>query len=171
MREIGETYEDLLKKHVSAKETTIPFYSSVTGYFSVAKARLGPAYWRSSLESPVLFNTAVQELLDDLRQDTVFLEIGPHSALQGPLRQIFQEYSGKFSKTYVPTLIRGDDVYIHAHCDWPAIYSWLPSQLFVPQSSSTHCGRCPTLLLGSWIRILDRKPYIDRMEAKSSLIS
>ena len=103
MCEVGDVYEEMLNQHLYGKEAAVPFYSSVTG--QRAKTRFGPAYWRSNLESSVLFNTAVQALLNDLQQDAIFLEIGPHSALQGPLREISQQHSGK-SPIYVPTLIR-----------------------------------------------------------------
>ncbi|KAK5996429.1 Highly reducing polyketide synthase gloL [Cladobotryum mycophilum] len=111
MKEIGEVYEGLLKKHLAPKSAIIPFYSSVTGHLASYKSSFGPAYWRSNLESPVLFNTAVRALLKDLNQETLFLEVGPHSALQGPLRQIFQD-SGKKAPTYVPTLLRNNDSFV-----------------------------------------------------------
>lgn len=111
MKELGEVYESLLEKHLTPKPATIPFYSSVMGCLATQKLVFGPAYWRSNLESPVLFSAAVQALLDHLQQEPVFLEVGPHSALQGPLRQIFQD-SGKKMPTYVPTLLRDKDSFV-----------------------------------------------------------
>ncbi|KAK5987019.1 Highly reducing polyketide synthase gloL [Cladobotryum mycophilum] len=109
MQESGQIYEDLIKGHLSGKETTVPFYSSVTGHLITSKMDLGPAYWRSNLESPVLFNSAIQTLLTDFTGQITFLEVGPHSALQGPLQQIFQRRPGTNPRVYTPTLIRNSN--------------------------------------------------------------
>jgi acyl transferase domain-containing protein len=108
MYEVADIFEEMLKFHMTGREADIPFYSSVTGKRATAKSRFGPAYWKSNLVQPVLFNSAVEAILDDLRHEVTFLEIGPHSVLQGPLRQILQGCSGKIP-SYVPTLIRRDD--------------------------------------------------------------
>ncbi|KAK5991578.1 Highly reducing polyketide synthase gloL [Cladobotryum mycophilum] len=109
MREIGEIYEGMMKPHLSPKGILVPFYSSVSGHLATAKSKLGRSYWRSNLESPVLFHTAVGNLLNDLPDVSILLEIGPHSALQGPLRQIVQDRGSKKAPTYVPTLVRDHD--------------------------------------------------------------
>ncbi|KFZ19179.1 hypothetical protein V501_00783 [Pseudogymnoascus sp. VKM F-4519 (FW-2642)] len=108
MISLGEKYENLLQQYLSGRKATTPVYSSVTGQCSTENTLFGPAYWRRSLESPVLFNTAVQALLNDYRSEMVFLEIGPHSALKGPLRQIFQGHRGK-PPVYLPTLTKNND--------------------------------------------------------------
>ena len=59
------------------------------------------------MERPALFRTAALQLLKDLGEDMVHLEIGPHSALAGPLRQIYQE-SG-LTPPYVAVAERGKD--------------------------------------------------------------
>ncbi|KUI63312.1 Lovastatin diketide synthase LovF [Cytospora mali] len=73
------------------------------------KADVSPAYWTSNLVSPVLFNTGVQALLDDesLGDINGFLEVGPHSALAGPLKQICQHKEAS-SFTYIPSIVRND---------------------------------------------------------------
>ncbi|KJZ77319.1 hypothetical protein HIM_03043 [Hirsutella minnesotensis 3608] len=109
MQEIGGAYENMLNRHLSGKKATVPFYSTVTGQQVSASTTFDPGYWRRNLESPVLFSTAVQSFLDELHpHGAIFLEIGPHSTLRGPLRQILQTYSGK-SCDYVPTMARGCD--------------------------------------------------------------
>ena len=67
----------------------------------------GPKYWQDNLESPVLFRSAVKSLLAGSKECSVHLEIGPHAALGGPLRQSYSE--NLKSIHYVPTLIRGKD--------------------------------------------------------------
>ncbi|PFH63073.1 hypothetical protein XA68_18210 [Ophiocordyceps unilateralis] len=87
------------------QKTTVPFYSSLTGELVPVESQLPPTYWRDNLVSPVLFSGAIHGLLHDLRRETVLLEIGPHSALQGPILQILKANSGK-PAAYVSTLTR-----------------------------------------------------------------
>ncbi|KAM4066399.1 acyl transferase domain-containing protein [Hirsutella rhossiliensis] len=106
--DIGDMYERLLELHVSGKEATVPLFSTVTGERVASEFQFGPKYWRDNLESPVPFNTTVQGILDELAPGAIFLEIEPHSALQGPLREIFRAKTDK-RPNYVPTLVRGSD--------------------------------------------------------------
>ncbi|KAK5991160.1 Highly reducing polyketide synthase gloL [Cladobotryum mycophilum] len=108
MRSVGEMYEILLKKCLSTKQGTIPFYSSVTGQRTPPDTVFGPAYWRESLESQVLFSSAVQAVLNDMKKEITFLEIGPHSVLKSPIYQISQEHCSK-TPAYVPVLIKDND--------------------------------------------------------------
>jgi SAM-dependent methyltransferase len=105
VKEIGEAYENSIQGYISAKAPDVAFYSSVTGGLISENELPGASYWRQNMESPVLFSSAVQTLLDDSSGDQVFVEIGPHSALQGPLRQIFQARSDS-SSHYVPAMVR-----------------------------------------------------------------
>ncbi|KAI9157894.1 Highly reducing polyketide synthase gloL [Paramyrothecium foliicola] len=113
MQDCASPYEELIRSHILSKEASIPFYSSVTGYKVASKMGLGPSYWRSNLESPVLFRSAVEMILQDFTSQLAFLEIGPHSALQGPLRQIFRHKSSSKIPLYVPTQIR-DQSAVHS---------------------------------------------------------
>lgn len=78
-------------------------YSSVTDQVITEPRLLDAAYWRANLESPVLFHTAVEKILAE-RPSSILLEVGPHSALAGPLRQIMKATGA--NSPYVPTLIR-----------------------------------------------------------------
>lgn len=84
-------------------------YSTVTGQQVTQELEFGSAYWRENLESSVLFYSAVKELLQGMPEVHTILEIGPHSALQGPLRQIVQEQQAQQPPTYVPSLVRDQD--------------------------------------------------------------
>ncbi|KAL8728510.1 MAG: hypothetical protein Q9166_005332 [cf. Caloplaca sp. 2 TL-2023] len=106
MAEIGEHYHSLIVSCVGEKRATKLFFSSVTG--GLVDFGLGPKYWQQNMESPVLFNSAVSSILRHrIGANAVFLEVGPHSALAGPLRQILVHEGSKAS--YVSTMIRNRD--------------------------------------------------------------
>ncbi|KJZ75495.1 hypothetical protein HIM_05191 [Hirsutella minnesotensis 3608] len=110
MREIGQVYQEAMGHIASASTAKIPFYSSVTGRRLESKACLGAPYWRANLESPVLFHTAMRSMLEDFKHEaSIIMEVGPHSALQAPLRQILRQHPGKAAPFYIPTLVRGRD--------------------------------------------------------------
>ena len=85
------------------RQPRVPFYSSVTGNLNVDFPR---SYWSTNMVSPVLFSTAVETLLSDFPSAT-FIELGPHSAMSGPLRQILQKNNR--TADYIPTLVRNMD--------------------------------------------------------------
>ncbi|KAL8702745.1 MAG: hypothetical protein Q9201_004084 [Fulgogasparrea decipioides] len=130
MEEIGVEYENLVSKSLTglplpSKETLGPeefddkrsvrFFSSVgragdalASFSSDTTPLLRPSYWRTNLEKPVQFNTAVKNLIGTGSYHLI--EIGPHSALQLPIKQI-RTFLGA-SETdlpYNPTLLRGKD--------------------------------------------------------------
>ncbi|KAM4056688.1 KR domain-containing protein [Hirsutella rhossiliensis] len=85
-------YEDqllkqLLGEHAPTRGTDRPImFSSVTGKRVTSQTPL--EYWRQNLESPVLFNQAAQSLLRSLPEVQYVVEVGPHSALGGPIKEI-----------------------------------------------------------------------------------
>lgn len=109
MKDVGSDYEAVLTPILSSKSPKIPFFSSVTGKRITEATSLGASYWRQNLESPVLFHSAIQACLFSQPQDHLFLEVGPHSALAGPLRQIFKDKDSKSNLSYLPTILRGKD--------------------------------------------------------------
>ncbi|CAG7997677.1 unnamed protein product [Penicillium salamii] len=80
---------------VEAKEgSSVKFFSSVTGKM-VDKSKLGPEYWVSNLVSEVRFaqslhQLAVHEDPNGTGRVQTLIEVGPHAALAGPIRQILQ---------------------------------------------------------------------------------
>ncbi|KAF7631618.1 hypothetical protein AFLA_012472 [Aspergillus flavus NRRL3357] len=106
MEEVGAFYEETIKSKIHTNSNMVPFWSTVTGSLLKGPDDLSAEYWRQNLESPVLFRQAMEAILQHEQQSgQVFVEIGAHSALSGPIRQIMQ--TGNISKaTYVPTLIR-----------------------------------------------------------------
>ncbi len=60
-----------------------------------------------NLTSAVRFSSAVATLLSQDSKDGLFLEVGPHSTLAGPLRQVCAAASRPCR--YVPSMTRGRD--------------------------------------------------------------
>lgn len=108
---LSSEYQQLIAAETKNQERMRPqpnaivFFSSVTSK-AMDDSPLGPSYWASNLTSPVRFSSATSNLLA-LKGDGLFLEIGPHSTLAGPLRQICATMSR--SCNYVPALTRGKD--------------------------------------------------------------
>lgn len=86
---IGQEYQELLERSFAglpATAGTLPttrWVSSV--YAEEVTGKVLPSYWRKNLESPVLFSDALEVLLK--RSKLHLVEVGPHSALQLPIKQ------------------------------------------------------------------------------------
>lgn len=104
---VGDEYRELIAEHLSPRPPKIPFYSSVRSKVLHEASDFGPRYWQDNLESPVLFHSATRALLAGSKECAVHLEVGPHAALSGPLRQIYKESSEEIN--YVSALIRSKD--------------------------------------------------------------
>ncbi|CAG8097448.1 unnamed protein product [Penicillium olsonii] len=106
MKHIGLEYQLSISSQIDNERDMLPFCSSVTGQTITDPKKLDALYWRRNLESPVLFTEAIQSL--PASGASVFLEIGPHSALAAPLRQIFRMLATK-SPIYIPTIFRYEE--------------------------------------------------------------
>ena len=121
MASLGETYESLTRRalHKLSREiATGKKQKSALWVSSVdpSKAQLTepptPAYWRKNLESPVLFSPAVEALAKSPKANLdLLVEIGPHAALAGPLRQIRAtlDEDGVKLAPCVGSITRGED--------------------------------------------------------------
>ncbi|KAI5785831.1 polyketide synthase [Geopyxis carbonaria] len=91
MLPVGPRYQALLDQYGVGGATgddgnhDVTWLSSVTAC-PVARADLGPEYWRRNLESPVLFHQAVTALEALASAPYFMVELGPHAALRGPLK-------------------------------------------------------------------------------------
>ena len=104
---VGDLYRELIEKHLSPRPPTILFHSSVKSRILKDGIDFGARYWQDNLEYPVRFYTAVKSLIAST-DHSVHLEIGPHAALAGPLRQIYKEISTS-TINYVSALMRNKD--------------------------------------------------------------
>ncbi|KAJ5300725.1 uncharacterized protein N7443_005727 [Penicillium atrosanguineum] len=97
-------------------------YSSLTGSIVSSAKELSAQYWVNNMQNAVKFSQSFLALLKHKKvtpggtrpvavQWGGFLEVGPHAALQGPVRQIIDASNSKFAKSapYASMLVRGKD--------------------------------------------------------------
>lgn len=108
----GEYQKSLHDVQAGDLKNGVKFFSSVTGQEKTTD--FGPAYWTQNLVSQVRFDAAVTALTKDMAANgprqaaNILIEVGPHSALQGPIRQILST-SPSFKHTYLSALSRKED--------------------------------------------------------------
>lgn len=124
MDSISERYTTMIGSLSTAKglEETIPMISSVTGERALPEQLIDPKYWASNMVSPVQFQQAVSVMCEHWGANIVkkidrshlftpvvnhLVEVGPHAALQGPIRGILQSHPRNISVGYNAILRRG----------------------------------------------------------------
>ena len=117
MKDVGGLYEKMLVDalgsesrgsycEVNGEDSKKPIMIS-TSLGNSVEAHLTqlPAYWRTNLESPVLFSSALNLL--NLSCEYHFVEIGPHAALEGPVSQMRSSRGVRRDAwPYQPTVLR-----------------------------------------------------------------
>ncbi|ROV97002.1 hypothetical protein VSDG_04049 [Cytospora chrysosperma] len=82
------------------------FFSSLRGTKVDDISSIDPSYWVDNLTHPVLFSTSLTELCASSLPD-VIVEIGPHAALEGPVKQTLKAMGAHTSKVaYLSALVR-----------------------------------------------------------------
>ncbi len=125
MREVSPKYLEMIGEMTPAQpdeSIKTVMYSSLTGTMVTSAKELNAQYWVDNMQNPVQFSQALLALLKHKRtfpggtrptavQWGAFLEVGPHEALKGPLRQIIDASNNKFAKSapYTSMLVRGKD--------------------------------------------------------------
>lgn len=111
MEKVADAYAQSISDiEASDVNEDVEFLSSVTG--AAKTTGFGSEYWVKNLVSQVKFNDAVNALAQRMTETSpldaanIFIEIGPHSALQGPLKQILSAIPS-FKHSYVAPLARG----------------------------------------------------------------
>ncbi|KAI0152762.1 putative polyketide synthase [Xylariaceae sp. FL1272] len=114
MQAVGDEYLARLgevQNKPPSESSTVRFFSSVSGEEKVDG--FGASYWVTNLVSPVKFSQAMESLCRGIgTQDSFnFIEVGPHKALSGPIRQSIAHVNAdaSLSYRYIPTLVRGQD--------------------------------------------------------------
>ncbi|KAJ8106568.1 hypothetical protein ONZ43_g7025 [Nemania bipapillata] len=126
MAEVSHGYLEMIGEisplQTGRTENSPVMYSSLTGTQISSAKQLDAHYWVKNMQNSVKFSQAMLALLKHkkvapggTRPVAVpwggFLEVGPHAALQGPVRQIVSESNNKSAKqaVYVSMLVRGKD--------------------------------------------------------------
>lgn len=113
MKSVSAKYTELIRLAKgmlnldSPKPSKAVMISSVLNSQITRDAVVDGQYWSANLCNPVLFNQAIQTVLTDTSID-LLIEIGPHSTLSGPVRQICASLECETLR-YLPTLIRNQD--------------------------------------------------------------
>ncbi|KAL2860774.1 type I polyketide synthase [Aspergillus lucknowensis] len=118
MKLVAASYQAAIEPFCDAEQTQngvenkTTFFSSVTGLEECANTVKGASYWVKNLVSPVRFSQAIESILShegpDGRVAIAVIELGPHAALKGPIKQTLQSMD-ETRATYLPTLLRGTD--------------------------------------------------------------
>ncbi|KAI1171106.1 putative polyketide synthase [Nemania sp. FL0916] len=106
MRDVGRMYDSLIAGiNLKTETPRVPFYSTVVTQQLHRAEDFRSHYWRQNMESPVWFSQAFSDLLkSEVGKDAIYLEVGPHSALAGPIKQIFRAENA--SNPYLSVLTR-----------------------------------------------------------------
>ncbi|KUM56794.1 hypothetical protein ACN42_g10406 [Penicillium freii] len=110
-----ESYWDMANgKHdangtLDCPESSVVMISTVTGGLVSANEVGTPTYWRTNLESPVRFDEAIKAIL--ARGTYHLVELGPHSALQLPIKQNASTID-QSRYIYNSSLIRDQDAWL-----------------------------------------------------------
>ncbi|KAE8376660.1 hypothetical protein BDV26DRAFT_305432 [Aspergillus bertholletiae] len=126
MREVSPSYlkmiGEIIPQEAHEAENSPVMYSSLTGSIVSSAKELNAEYWVNNMQNAVKFSQGLLALLKHKRvapggtrpvavQWGSILEVGPHAALQGPVRQIIDASNNKFAKSapYTSLLVRGKD--------------------------------------------------------------
>ncbi|KAI5776257.1 hypothetical protein EDC01DRAFT_715178 [Geopyxis carbonaria] len=109
IEDLIDALTELGAKKLPVRKSGVKMVSSVAGTVLPSET-LDLDYWAQNLESPVMFSQAI-EVASSLRAGgNLLVELGPHTALQGPIRQIRSKLQAdELSLTYLSTLERGKD--------------------------------------------------------------
>ncbi|OQE38549.1 hypothetical protein PENCOP_c008G00808 [Penicillium coprophilum] len=113
---MASEYEELLRQQLQVRGSFdgILFSSPATGGLLDSAQELGPAHWVENMVKPVLFENSLREMIagGKTREQNVdiLIEIGPHGALSGPIRQILSSPElNNLDISYASCLSRGQD--------------------------------------------------------------
>lgn len=110
MNLVAKDYRASIASLPPPARTGVHFHSSLYGHL-VDGTDLQPNYWVDNLTCPVHFSEALQSMLAPVGEHkhgvNMLVELGPHSGLQGPIKQVLKEVGGSAPKIpYASALIR-----------------------------------------------------------------
>ncbi|KAI0896065.1 hypothetical protein F4806DRAFT_502417 [Annulohypoxylon nitens] len=118
MQELAAPYLQSLEgiQADESRSTGVRMFSSVTGQEISDEALRSPQYWVDNMVCSVKFDHAVKAVLgcpDFAEKSIVMVEVGPHGALQGPIKQILQAQEGKKQDVHALSLLTRKQDAIH----------------------------------------------------------
>ncbi|PFH62270.1 hypothetical protein XA68_14401 [Ophiocordyceps unilateralis] len=142
MVQVGDLYEQLVAPYFGSSSSSGPLTATMFSTVGQSAEHLGvvdgrtnmAVYFRRNLEQPVQFSSALESLMTSGKFHLI--ELGPHSALKGPVQQIRSGAKrDKLSAPYSATLVRKEDanirlkklagaLFTHGHdLDWHVVNS------------------------------------------------
>lgn len=113
MNLVAKEYQASIRHVERPAPTKVRFHSSLLGR-EIDSSELDPSYWVQNLTCPVRFAEAVDDMVKPVGEHrtgvNMLIELGPHSALQGPLKQILKAAGTHAAKIpYASALVRKRD--------------------------------------------------------------
>ena len=109
MKRVSEEYIASIKTIHPRERSSAKFYSTVYGRI-VKPYELDASYWAANLTSTVMFPDGLSQMCSSENSPSLLIELGPHSALKGPIRDTLKDLSSTASKiSYAPTIVRNAD--------------------------------------------------------------
>lgn len=111
---VADHYRDCIGEITPRDTSEVDFHSSLHGRKLASQSSLGTEYWVKNLTSPVLFSDALESLCTlasgPNKHPDLLIEIGPHCALKGPIRDTLNtKFSTSAKPEYLPSLVRFED--------------------------------------------------------------
>ncbi|KAJ3578103.1 hypothetical protein NPX13_g2461 [Xylaria arbuscula] len=149
MNLLAKDYQESIADTHPPISTDLNFHSSLLGR-RIEGSELESSYWVQNLTCAVRFNEAVQSMLQPIDGHrtgvNILLELGPHSALQGPLKQILKAVGGDAAKVpYISALTRQKDA-VQTALDVAATLFTKGAVLDFEAINFPKQGKLPTLL-------------------------
>ncbi|PNH37867.1 hypothetical protein VD0004_g8940 [Verticillium dahliae] len=154
MNLVAKEYRSAIQTLPAPQKTAVRFHSSLHGV-EIDGTECESHYWVNNLTCPVRFAEAFETMLQPVGDHktgvNMILELGPHSALQGPIKQILKELGGPAAKVpYASALARKKDA-IESAMDLAATLITKGAMLNMdavnfPQSDALSMAKPPTLL-------------------------
>ncbi len=153
MQVIADLYLESIRDIQTTNSITgeVKMFSSVTGQL-VESSDLGASYWIANMLGQVNFQGAVESLIrhsDSKARRTkrpyvdILVEIGPHGALQGPLKHILKAQDSKLAEVALfSTLQRGQDACVTSLDTIGRLFQYgYPVDMVAANNNQTMAGR------------------------------
>ena len=108
MHDIAGDYLDAIKIIKPSENCGVQFHSSVLGR-QIGTGELTSTYWVNNMTDPVQFVDGVQSMYSKGNGPDILIEIGPHSALEAPIKDIMKTSGSIPNFRYFPSLVRNHD--------------------------------------------------------------